>query len=254
MLSGHSVAQVIRGEARKVPSCWSTGLVNGCRRSGFDVCGVAWYLVDSGFPSAWRLVAFSTSVQAAELEHEGGEHHEEYPNLLGLKLGHLSMWEFEEDQRKYSQFSLAAGSYERVVIPGWLELELTVPVAVSLDESSSILFPIDLHLKKPFHPSAAFSPYVALGPAVDIRVRPEMDLAFGVSMAIGTYWWTLSTLGVDLEIDYNVVTEAGSAGAFLAISDGPCFPLWFALVSSVSHLDECVSSWRMLRHEACANF
>ncbi len=162
-------------------------------------------------------VAKAKPMEDVEEEHPG-HHHARFPNVLGVRAGFLSVFDPGPDERGLYPGFLAGISYERTLVHEWLELEISVPVAIVTGEETVVGLPIDLHLKKPFHPSPRFSPYVALGPAFDIEVRPQRRLAVGGSLAAGTYVWLSSQVGFDVELDYNLVALEGRPihGAFVA--------------------------------------
>ena len=167
------------------------------------------------------------TVQASPLsevhEDHPGHHHAVYPNLLGAKVGFLSVFEDDEGTAYIPGF-LGGVSYERTVVHEWLEIEVSVPVAVLFaSDKTLVAFPIDLHFKKPFHPSPRVSPYVALGPAFDVLVAPEARIYFGGSVAVGTYVWATRRVGIDIELDYNVVAERGRPVHELLLAVGPVF-------------------------------
>lgn len=162
-------------------------------------------------------------------EAHPGHHHAEYPNLLGVRVGYLSILTPSEGEGEGGvelRPAVFAGlSYERTLIHEWLELEVSVPLAVVFAEDTELALPMDLHLKKPFHPSPRVSPYLALGPTVDLTVTPELRAAFGASFAVGTYLWPTPRVGVDVELDYNLVAEAGRPVHELLFAVGPVFRL-----------------------------
>lgn len=165
----------------------------------------------------------STAAEAREGspgEHHGA-HHADHPNLVGMRVGHLSVFEGEGRELIYLPGLLVGVSYERVIFHDWLEVELSVPVATFGDEEPLLVMPIDLHFKLPFHPAPHVSPYVALGPAVDVKLRPERDVFFGGAVAVGTYLWSSDQVGVDFEVDYNVVQEGETIVHELLFAMGP---------------------------------
>lgn len=148
-------------------------------------------------------------------------------NLVGFKAGSLSIWRPEADGGgQYVPAWLFGVSYERTLVEHWLELEVTVPVAVTVAPGAEqeILLPIDIHLKKPFELSPTVTAYLAAGPAFDVTIRPKLgSVYFGASFAAGLYWWFAPTVGVDLQGGYNVVAENGRAMQELIVQAGPVF-------------------------------
>ncbi len=146
---------------------------------------------------------------ASATEH--GRHHREMPNLGGAKIGHMSIFEPSEHGGTTHESRLAIGLfYERVLLPGWLEVELTGLGDITLEEPYEVTFlPFDLHFKKPFHPSPSWTPYVGLGPAMDVTANSEPEVFFGGSLVAGAYLWFKPHFGLDLELDYNFIREEG---------------------------------------------
>lgn len=154
-------------------------------------------------------------------EEHPGHHHAAHPNLVGARVGFLSVLEDDEGVA-YIPGILVGLSYERTLVHEWLEVELSVPVAVLWGPDHTLVaLPMDLHFKKPFHPSPRWSPYVALGPAFDLLVAPDTRIFFGASVAVGTYVWPTRRVGVDVEVDYNVISERGRPVHELLLAAGP---------------------------------
>jgi hypothetical protein len=177
--------------------------------------GVVMFLLGSGAAAA------DTTNTEGQVEPHDGQHHATYPNLFGLRVGYLSVIERRAAVTEYTPGLLAGASYERTLIHGWLEIEASVPVAVILTSDTIVALPIDAHLKIPFHPSPAWSPYVAAGPAMDVQVEPDTDVFFGASFAIGTYVWASDQVGIDVEVDYNIVVEDGEPVHEILVAVGP---------------------------------
>jgi hypothetical protein len=164
----------------------------------------------------------STSAEARPDAHHGA-HHADHPNLVGMRAGYLTIFEGEGRALRALPGLLVGLSYERVILHDWLEVELSVPFATFGFEEPLLVMPMDLHFKIPFHPAPHVSPYVAFGPAVDVKLRPERDVFFGASSAVGTYVWSADQLGVDVEVDYNVVQEGEIIVHELLLAMGPVF-------------------------------
>ncbi|MEM6295477.1 MAG: hypothetical protein AAGA54_29655 [Myxococcota bacterium] len=164
--------------------------------------------------------------ESAEGDGEGegthpGQHHADHPNVVGLRIGYLGVIEPGSEETETRSALFIGLSYERTVIHEWLEVELSTPVAISFDDDPLLSFPIDVHLKKPFHPAPWVSPYVAVGPTFDVTIRPETAVFFGGSFAVGTYIWPSSRVGIDVELDYNIVAEDGRAIHEVLFAAGP---------------------------------
>lgn len=175
----------------------------------------------------WLGVASDASAHAptpVHTEHDAqAEHHPTTRNLLGVRIGYLHA-AFNRDGSLVRIPGILAGlSYERTLIPRWLEIEISAPVAVLLEEEHTIVaVPIDVHFKKPFHLSPRVTPYVGIGPALDIEVAPEVKVFYGGSLAVGGYVWFNDSVGLDVEADYNlVVKDDRTLGQELFLAAGP---------------------------------
>ncbi len=176
---------------------------------------------------SWLGVASEADAQEPTSVHteqaDEGEHHPSTRNLLGVRIGYLHA-AFNRDGSLVRIPGILAGlSYERTIVPRWLEIEISAPVAVLLeDEHTIVAVPIDVHFKKPFHLSPRVTPYVGIGPALDIEVAPELKLFYGGSLAVGTYVWFNDSVGLDVEADYNlVVKDDQTLGQELFLAAGP---------------------------------
>ncbi len=68
----------------------------------------------------------------------------------------------------------------------WLELELNVAL---LSAPDGFHVPIDLLFKKPFHINRHFTPYIAVGPALEARLEDTNSLTGGVTAAAQLTVW-----------------------------------------------------------------
>lgn len=188
-------------------------------RSAAAVLGLSGVL--TGLPWVWPDVASAKPLECPP-DHPG-RHHAYHPWLFGTKAGPLTVVAPETADRERETFvaGVAGVFLERTLIHSWLEIEVSVPIAVGSGEKAPLFVPLDLHLKKPFHPSPRASPYVAVGPTMDILIRPERRVFAGVSLAAGTYVWFSERIGMDLEVDYNVVVEGGAPVHELLFALGP---------------------------------
>lgn len=173
-------------------------------------------------PSAhvlWLFVVFTSApALAQEEEPRAGQLHEELPNLVGVRVGYLAVVEPEESVGSLLFVGL---SYERTIIHELLEVELSVPLAFSIDERDELTMPVDLHFKFPIHVSETVSPYVAVGPSMDIIIEPETEVLFGASFAVGTYLYFSDRWGIDIEVDYNLLIDDGEPVHELLVATGP---------------------------------
>lgn len=157
-------------------------------------------------------------------EHDAeAEHHPATRNLLGVRIGYLHAAVNRDGHLIRIPGLLAGLSYERTLIPRWLEIEISAPVAVLLEEEHTIVaVPIDVHFKKPFHVSRRLTPYVGIGPALDIEVAPDVKVFYGGSLAVGGYIWFNDSVGLDVEADYNLVVKTDrTLGQELFLAAGP---------------------------------
>ena len=168
--------------------------------------------------AAWGATASANDAMAHR-----SHRHAEYPNLVGFRVGYLGLSEPFEGEREFASFVFFGLSYERTVIHEWLEIEVSVPLAVGLSNADAATMPMDLHFKIPFHPSPFWSPYVAVGPSVDVVLKPETEVFFGVSFAIGTYLWLSPQAGIDIEVDYNVLFNGGEQIREFLFAIGPVY-------------------------------
>lgn len=109
-------------------------------------------------------------------------------------------------------------SYELQVVPDWLEIELAAGV---LRYEAGALFPIDLLFKKPFHTHHHVTPYIAVGPSLEIIIAGTRKIYPGVGGRVGTYVWATKHFGFDIEFGYNSVFEHGEVAHDLIAEVGP---------------------------------
>ena len=164
-------------------------------------------------------VIYPHSAHARNSEASPGQHHAEFPNLVGVRAGYVAVKDSDED--RVVSFIYAGVGYERTLVHRFLELEISVPVAIAPGPELEVGMPIDVHLKIPFHPSDRVSSYIALGPSVDLVVVPELEVMAGGSIAAGTYIWFSSRVGIDVEIDYNLVFGRGHLAHEGLLATGP---------------------------------
>ena len=163
----------------------------------------------------------TTPMEEVSTEHPG-HHHAAYPNLAGVKLGYWSMIPGgAEAQPRYVPGIQVGLFYERTLIHSWLELEVSAPLGLAFAKGVEVFLPLDIHLKKPFHPTPRLSPYVAAGPTFDFKLHPEVKLFFGGSLAVGLYVWISPRVGIDTEVDYNFVAEDHGITHELLVAVGP---------------------------------
>ena len=71
-----------------------------------------------------------------------------------------SVFEREDEELNVTPGLYVGLSYERVVVHNYLEIEISVPLAVLAEGEGQLSMPVDLHFKLPFHPSPDVSPYL----------------------------------------------------------------------------------------------
>lgn len=145
-----------------------------------------------------------------------GMHHREHPNLVGAKYGQR----LRIDGREAVEVTTVIGPLvERVLVHRRLELEIEAPIFVG--HRGELGVPIDLHFKRPFHPSPWWSPYVGVGPTVELEIRPRRRFAYGVSAVAGTYVWLSPRFGFDVDIAFDVAFDRTSPAFALVVGAGP---------------------------------
>lgn len=140
----------------------------------------------------------SESHEGGHEAHEGEHEAAHKPWVAGLKAVQLtSIGEGE------AEFGVGGGfSFERDVVHHWVEAELVAAVVVLGEE---LVVPADLVLKKPFH-FGIFAPYIGAGLALTI-LPEEGEVFVGGSLVGGSYFWLWGDIGLDLEVEFNVIQE-----------------------------------------------
>ena len=132
-------------------------------------------------------------------------HHEEEMNwVFGVKGVQLNTFSNHGENASGAGVGVLI---ERSVIPRWLEIELSTST-VFIDDHTII--PMDLLLKKPFHFTENFSPYLAVGPTIAFNVtKKKTEIGIGAAFIVGTYIWFSQYIGLDVEVDYAILEENG---------------------------------------------
>lgn len=152
-------------------------------------------------------------------EDHPGHRHALHPNLIGAKFGYISLFApSHEGGYEHLPLGYAGLFYERSVIHNWLEIELTVAGAAGAEE---IGIPIDIYFKKPFHPSPRITPYIGLGPHLDMLLKPERRLLVGGCVTVGSYIWFSMRWGMDIDLDYAFATNRGDVFHDVLLAVGP---------------------------------
>lgn len=174
------------------------------------------------------LVAPGPELSTSTAEAPHGVHGEErigcplhWHNLVGFKLIGVAAFPDANPSEVSPQYGFGF-LYERTFVPGWLELEVSAN-ALFLHAEEAAHLPLDVLLKKPFHLSHVFDPYVGLGGAVVFGVGEESFVAPGAIASLGSYAWLQERVGVLLEVDYAAVYEPHGWNHELEFSTGATF-------------------------------
>jgi len=145
----------------------------------------------------------------------GGEHKMHTQHLIGLKFISSAALSEGENLALWG----AGIFYEREVIQDWLEIELNVPV---IGDRDHVILPLDIVLKIPWHASPYVTPYVGVGPGLDVIFHEGETEVFGaIASVVGLYVWFDMVFGVDIEFSYSIVFEEGHIVHELIPSLGP---------------------------------
>jgi hypothetical protein len=132
-------------------------------------------------------------------EHE--EHHRFVTGVNAIALGAIA------HGHAIGEYG-GGGFFEVVAIPGWLEFELGAHYLRTAEKTNVV--PIDLLVKKPFHPLPWLNPYVGLGPTfIPAFGNGEKSFHAGLATEAGAYFWVSHRVGISAEINYNLVSESG---------------------------------------------
>ena len=124
-------------------------------------------------------------------------------NVLGAKLIGVASIPVEEPQDVEPQYGFGL-LYERTLVPMQLQGELSAHV---LSTPLGLHVPIDLVLKKPFHVSHTFEPYLGLGGVLTVALGRERFVAPGAIASAGLFFWLRENFGFLVEADYAIVRE-----------------------------------------------
>jgi hypothetical protein len=179
-------------------------------------------------------LALAPPASAASLdEHEpAGEPTEEEvgDNVLTLKLAGLEIvvpstgevgtiaGEAAEPEAEGDRVLRRVGveiGLERVLLPGWLEAELSVLIAPG---TGGLTLPIDLVLKKPFEFSPSLEGFIGLGLATEWFEAGERETAYGAASQLGVYYWLDRHFGLAFEGEYNLLLHPETAHEFVLAS------------------------------------
>jgi hypothetical protein len=127
-------------------------------------------------------------------------------NILSVKLAWLQITTVgeAEDLRRIG----VSLSYERVLIPGWLEGEVSVLFAPG---TGGLTLPVDLLLKKPFELSRRIELFAGLGLASEWFEAGERETAYGLGTQVGGQYWLEPEWAIGLEAEYNLLLHPETA-------------------------------------------
>jgi hypothetical protein len=106
---------------------------------------------------------------------------------------------------------------ERVLVPGWLDAEISVLVAPG---SGGLTLPIDLVLKKPFEFSDRIEGFIGLGLATEWFEAGESETAYGAASQLGAYYWVDPHFALAFEGEYNLLLSPETEHEFVLASGG----------------------------------
>ncbi len=108
--------------------------------------------------------------------------------------------------------------YERELVPKWLEIEVNVGL---IDGAAGLQLPIDLLLKKPFHLHRRVTPYISIGPAIELFPRGDRPPLPGITGGVGAYLWLSRDFGLDIELDYTAHVLSPGLEHVITLGLGP---------------------------------
>lgn len=151
------------------------------------------------------------------------DEHEEGHNVISLKLAGLELIvpgvegggpitsEEDEGGEAESEVLRRVGvslGIERVLIPGWLDAEMSVLFAPG---PNGLTLPIDLVLKKPFELGRHVEACIGAGLATEWYEDGQAEVAYGLSTQLGGYYWIDSHWAVVLDGEYNLLLHPETA-------------------------------------------
>jgi hypothetical protein len=189
-------------------------------------------LLAAGVALTW--LALPRGAFAAETvdEHEPAALHEEDAgrNVLSLKLAGLEIVvpgvesagpipgeEAEGEERRVLRRVGVSIGVERVLVPGWLDVEVSVLVAPG---SGGLTLPIDLVLKKPFELSPTVEAFIGLGLATEWFEAGESETAYGAASQLGVYYWLDPHFALAFEGEYNLLLSPETEHEVVLASGG----------------------------------
>jgi len=136
----------------------------------------------------------------------GSEHTAHPKNLIGFKISGLTAFEHPTFLEMEEHLVFGGGPfYERVLVPNMLEVEFAVLMCRG---NGSTVMPIEVLLKKPFHPGRHLTAYLGVGPSLDIVFHEDETMFVPAIVAAGGgYIWVNSHIGLDLEVTVGHLFE-----------------------------------------------
>ncbi len=142
-------------------------------------------------------------------------------NVAGVKLIGVAAVPHDEPNDVQGQPGIGL-FYERTLVRGWLELELSFNALLLTAERGAHL-PVDVVFKKPFHVGHRIDPYVGVGAAATFGVGEERFVAPGIVATAGLYVWARNRVGIMAEFDYAASYEPTTWVHEFELTTGPVF-------------------------------
>lgn|GEM_PF-1302233 len=173
-----------------------------------------------GLCAALVLVLAAAGAAPARAETVHASPHLEHTTwIVGARLVQFNAWNPGDGESPSETVNGVGGGLfiERTILDGWLELELS---AAGVATGDGTVVPVDVLFKKSFE-FGRVNPYVAIGPTISIDVvGGEAETSAGCAFALGSYVWLSEHVGVDVDIDYALVSKHRT-GQELTVSLGP---------------------------------
>jgi hypothetical protein len=174
------------------------------------------------------LIAAPAIARAAEVKdvHEAQGERDEGHNVISLKLAGLELIvpgvesggpitaeegeadELGEEENEVLRRVGVSIGIERVLIPGWLDAELSVLLAPG---PNGLTLPIDLVLKKPFELGPGLEACIGAGLATEWYEDGKAETAYGLSTQLGGYYWVDPHWAIVLDGEYNLLLHPDTA-------------------------------------------
>lgn len=197
-------------------------------RLRFALCALAGSIALAAPARAAETATEPETLAEKSSEGEG----EEFANLIAVKLAYLQIaipgeGEGEaapgeeggegESGDELLQLAGVAISYERVLVPGWLEAEIT---ALFAPGEGGLTLPVDVVLKKPFELTHEWEAFVGLGLATEWFESGERETAYGLGTQLGGHYWLDEHFALELEGEYNLLVHPETAHEVVVAAGG----------------------------------